>query len=89
MIIANEIFFFNKLPRQYTVYNSSWNTRKSIIVHSIDVNPVVYTMVSIIGTELRHKYITLAFAKMINHKQKPQKLLKSLMKELDKCDPIK
>ena len=60
-----------------------------IIVHLVDVNPVVYTMVSIIGAELRHKYITLAFAKMINRKQKPQKLLKSLMKELDKCDPIK
>ena len=60
-----------------------------IIVHSVDVNPVVYTMVSIIGAELRHKYMALAFAKMINYKQNPQKLLKTLMKELDKCDPIK
>ena len=53
-------------------------------------------MASIIGTGLRDKVTTLAFAKIINHKVKSQKLSKNLplsakklMKELGKYDPIK
>ena len=67
-----------------------------IIVHSVQVNPVDYAMASIIRAGIRDKEITLAFAKMINHKLRSQELSKSfplsaknLMKELDKYDPIK
>ena len=64
--------------------------------NSVEVNPVDYTMASITGAGLRDKKITLAFAKMINHKPKSQELsknfslsAKNLMKELNKYDPIK
>ena len=67
-----------------------------IIVHSVEVNPVDYATASTTGAGLRDKEITLAFAKMINHKLKPHELsknfplsAKNLMKELDKYDPIK
>ena len=53
-------------------------------------------MTLIIETGLRDKEITLAFAKMINHKLNSQVLskifplsAKNLMKQLDKYDPIK
>ena len=53
-------------------------------------------MALIIETGLRDKEITLAFAKMINHRLNSQVLsknfplpAKNLMKELDKYDPIK
>ena len=68
----------------------------AIIVHSVEVNPVDYIMASITAVGSGDKEITLAFAKMINHKLKSQELLqnfplsaKNLMKELDKCDLIK
>ena len=67
----------------------------SMIVHLIEENPVDYAMTSVIGARLRDKEITLAFAKMINHKLKSQELsknfplsAKNLMKELDKYDQI-
>ena len=60
-----------------------------IVVLSGEVYPVDYAMASITGARLRDKEITLAFAKMINHKLKSQKLskyfplsAKNLMKEL-------
>ena len=67
-----------------------------IIVHLVEVSHVDYAMTSMIGTRLRDTQITLAFAKMINHKLKSQELsknfplsAKNLMKELDKYDQIK
>ena len=50
-----------------------------IIVHSVEVNPVDYTMASITGAGLRDKEITLAFAKMINHKPKSQNSQKNFL----------
>ena len=48
-----------------------------IIVHSVGVNPVEYAMASIIESGLRDTEITLAFAKIINHKLKSQELSKN------------
>ena len=66
-----------------------------IIVHSVEVNHVDYTMASIIGAGLREKEIILPFAKMINHKLKSQEpsknfplSTKNLMKEHDKYHAI-
>ena len=65
-----------------------------MIVHLVELNPVDYAMTSIIGAGLGDKQITLAFAKMINHKLESQDLSKkfplsarNLIKELDKHDP--
>ena len=66
------------------------------IVHSVEVNPVVYALTSIILAGLKDKEIILVFARIINHKPKYQALsknvpssVKKFMKKLDKYDPFK
>ena len=51
-----------------------WIDANSITVYYVEVDPVDYAMALIIETGLRDKEITLAFAKMINHRLNSQVL---------------